>query len=269
MLQKSYTVDFFTKKVKTNEGEVPQYYVENNHPAIIEPELFDLVQSEIQRRGKGSSRYSGVTIFSSKVQCAECGGWYGSKVWHSNDKYRRGIYQCNNKFRHKTGCSTSHLTEFEIKDYFVKAVNQLIMEKAEILDNLQLIRTTLCDKADLIKQKEALEEEINVTVEMTQNIVAENARMAQNQDEYNKKYSSLVERYNKLKEEYDSICSTISDKDAKYEQIDRFIKVLKGQQELITEFDESLWSSLTEKIVVKSKEEVTVVFKDGTEITVE
>ena len=148
-----------------------------------------------------------MTIFSSKVQCAECGGWYGSKVWHSNDKYRRGIYQCNNKFRHKTGCSTPHLTEFEIKDYFVKAVNQLIMEKAEILDNLQLIRTTLCDKADLIKQKEALEEKINVTVEMTQNIVAENARMAQNQDEYNKKYSSLVERYNKLKEEYDSICS--------------------------------------------------------------
>ena len=206
-MEKSYTVDFLTKKVKTNEGKVPQYYVENNHPAIIEPELFDLVQSEIQRRGKGSSRYSGVTIFSS----------YGSKVWHSNDKYRRGIYQCNNKFRHKTGCSTPHLTEFEIKDYFVKAVNQLIMEKAEILDNLQLIRTTLCDKADLIKQKEALEEKINVTVEMTQNIVAENARMAQNQDEYNKKYSSLVERYNKLKEEYDSICSTISDKDAKYE----------------------------------------------------
>ena len=143
------------------------------------------------------------------------------------------------------------------------------MEKAEILDNLQLIRTTLCDKADLIKQKEELEEEINVTVEMIQNIVAENARVAQNQDEYNKRYNSLVERYNKLKEEYDEVCTTISDKDAKYEQMGRFIKVLKGQQELITEFDESLWSSLTEKIVVKSKEEVTVVFKDGTEITVE
>lgn len=49
----------------------------------------------------------------------------------------------------------------------------------------------------------------------------------------------------------------------------RFILVLKGQKELITEFDESLWSGLTEKIVVKSKEEVKVVFKDGTEITVE
>ncbi len=268
LLQKSFTVDFLTKKTKTNEGEVPQYYVENNHPAIIEPELFDLVQSEIQRRGKGSSRYSGVTIFSSKVQCAECGGWYGSKVWHSNDKYRRVIYQCNNKFRHKTGCSTPHLTEFEIKDYFVKAVNRLITEKAEILDNLQMIRTTLCDKSDLIKKKESLEEEINVTVEMTQNLVAENARKVQNQDDYNKRYNSLVERYEKQKAEYDDTCIAISEKDAKYEQMGRFIKVLKGQTGLITEFDESLWGSLAEKIVVKSKEEVTVVFKDGTEITI-
>ena len=48
----------------------------------------------------------------------------------------------------------------------------------------------------------------------------------------------------------------------------RFITVLKGQTELVTEFDESLWSSLAEKIVIKSKEEVTVVFKDGTEITI-
>lgn len=34
LLQKSYTVDFLTKKKKVNEGEIPQYYVKNNHPAI-------------------------------------------------------------------------------------------------------------------------------------------------------------------------------------------------------------------------------------------
>lgn len=39
LLQKSFTVDFLTKKTKINGGEVPQYYVENNHPAIIEPWL--------------------------------------------------------------------------------------------------------------------------------------------------------------------------------------------------------------------------------------
>ena len=78
-----------------------------------------------------------------------------------------------------------------------------------------------------------------------------------------------MERYNKLKEEYDEVCTTISDKDAKYEQMGRFIKVLKGQDELITEFDESLWSSLAEKILVKAKDDVMVVFKDCTEIKAE
>lgn len=35
LLQKTYTVDFLTKKRVKNDGQVPQYYVENNHPAII------------------------------------------------------------------------------------------------------------------------------------------------------------------------------------------------------------------------------------------
>ena len=35
VLQKTFCTDFLTKKFKANEGEVPQYYVENSHPAII------------------------------------------------------------------------------------------------------------------------------------------------------------------------------------------------------------------------------------------
>lgn len=50
LLQKKFTVDFLTKKSKVNEGEVPQYYVANRRPAIIEPEVFDLVQYELKQR---------------------------------------------------------------------------------------------------------------------------------------------------------------------------------------------------------------------------
>lgn len=39
LLQKTYTVDFLTKKRVSNNGIVPQYYVENSHPAIIPREL--------------------------------------------------------------------------------------------------------------------------------------------------------------------------------------------------------------------------------------
>ena len=61
LLQKTFTVDFLTKKHKVNEGEVPQYYVEANHEAIIPPEEFEQVQAEVARRNK-IGKSSGVAI---------------------------------------------------------------------------------------------------------------------------------------------------------------------------------------------------------------
>lgn len=90
-----------------NTGQVPSYFVEQSHPAIIDPVTFEMVQSEAARRKREGGRYSGVSIFSGKIKCGECGGFFGAKVWHSTDKYRRGIYRCNNKYDgHK--CQTPH-----------------------------------------------------------------------------------------------------------------------------------------------------------------
>lgn len=69
LLQKRFTTDFLTKKMKVNEGEVPQYYVENSYPAIISPEEFDAVQTEFQRRKSLGRRYSG-RVFSPPELCA-------------------------------------------------------------------------------------------------------------------------------------------------------------------------------------------------------
>ena len=63
LLQKTYTVDFLTKKKKNNEGEIPQYYVENNHEPIIDKEIFDMVQRELARRESGKNRHSGVPAY--------------------------------------------------------------------------------------------------------------------------------------------------------------------------------------------------------------
>ena len=119
LLQKSYTVDFLTKKKKTNEGEIPQYYVEGNHEAIISPDVFEQVQRELERRKQGKGRHSGVHLFSGKIKCGQCGEWYGSKVCHSNSNYRRVIWQCNHKFDGDEKCTTPHLTEEDIKTMFV------------------------------------------------------------------------------------------------------------------------------------------------------
>jgi site-specific DNA recombinase len=76
MLQKSFTVDFLTKKKKINEGEIPQYYVEKSHAAIITPEVFDLVQHELKKRKNVKGYKTGGGCFPGKIGCGECGSFY-------------------------------------------------------------------------------------------------------------------------------------------------------------------------------------------------
>ena len=263
LLQKKITVDFLTKETKKNEGEVPQYYVEHNHEAIISPQVFDWVQEEIKRRRKGKKRYSGVSIFSSKIKCGQCGGWYGAKVWHSTDKYRRTIYRCNDKF--KRHCQTPHLTEDDIKEAFVRAANRLIENKAEIIDNVTLLKERLTDTEALEEERDKLSTDLNLLADKIQQLIAENARVAQNQDDYDRNYNELVSRYEAAKTQYDKTCEAIQYRKARSRQMDSFIKELRNQ-DLIKEFDARLWGSLVDFITVYSKDDIRVTFKDGTEI---
>ena len=73
LLQKSFTVDFLTKTMKPNRGELPSYYVKESHPPIISADEFDMVQAEIERRSRQGRGYSGNSIFSSKLFCGDCG----------------------------------------------------------------------------------------------------------------------------------------------------------------------------------------------------
>ena len=99
ILQKRFTTDYLTKKRKKNEGELPQYKVEGSHHAIIPEETWEHVQLEIERRSRIGTRYSSAGALSSRLVCADCGGFYGSKIWHSNSKNRSVIWRCNNKYR--------------------------------------------------------------------------------------------------------------------------------------------------------------------------
>ena len=84
LLQKTFTTDFLTKKKKINEGEIPQYYVEDSHPAIVSKEVYSLVQQEFEKRKNSKNYMTTSSCFSGKIFCGNCGGLYGSKVeWYN------------------------------------------------------------------------------------------------------------------------------------------------------------------------------------------
>ena len=98
ILQKTYKRDFLSRRVANN-GEVRKYLVENGYEAIITPEQFEIAQHELEARRKENRQHSSKSIFTSKLVCGDCGCFFGSKVWHSTDKYRSVVWQYNNKAR--------------------------------------------------------------------------------------------------------------------------------------------------------------------------
>ena len=268
LLQKVYTVDFLSKKKKVNEGEVPQYYVENNHQAIISPSVFEEVQHQMAARHSGKSRAGSAGVFSSRIKCADCGGWYGSKVWHSNSKYRKTIWQCNHKFDGREKCGTPHLDEETIKSLFLKAANAIFEERDAVREDYDAIKDTLFGTADLEAERQSLQDEMNVAAELIKQCVAENARTALEQTEYQKKYSGLAERFNKAKERLSEVGQAITERQAKRERTGRFVSRLEKLDGPLTAFREDDWYSLVDYATVYNREDIRFTFKNGMEIKV-
>jgi hypothetical protein len=262
----TFTTDYLTKKKKINEGEIPQYYIENAHEPIVNPAVFEMVQQELEKRKTGTNRHSGMGIFASRLKCGECGTWYGAKVWHSNSKYRRTIFQCNGKFKNAKKCNTPHLYEEEIKNLYISAVNKLLTDKKEIISNLTAIRKEIFDTAPLETERAELQSELVVVTELIQKHINENARSAIDQITYLTSYNALAERFENIKNRLDAVITTISDKKARAALMTAFITELKKQEGLITEFDERLWYCLLEYATIYCEDDVRFTFKNGTEI---
>ncbi len=137
-LQKSFTINYLTKKVKKNEGELPQYYVREDHETIISPWLFDYVQERMKEREyEGDQRYSGVTMLTSKLVCGKCGGKFTPRPWHSNDKYRMIMWQCRNHWRKPLPCKTHNVAD--------KALHYVIHDAARTLAFRRKLTNVLTD----------------------------------------------------------------------------------------------------------------------------
>ena len=268
LLQKTYTVDYLTKKTKVNKGEIPQYYVEGDHEAIIDPVIFDRVQIELEKRRSGKNRHSGVHDFSGKIKCGECGSWYGSKVWHSTDAYRKVIWRCNHKYNGGEKCSTPHLTDDEIKTAFVSAANKALADKAVVIETFRLIQDSVLDISALEKEQNELTEELSIVTGLIQDGIYKNAHVAQNQSDYNREYETLTSRYNTAKSRLDEVESEIHDKNSRRKSIEHYLSLLEEQQDAITEFDTRLWHDMVNFVTVNSKDDIRFTMNDGTEIRV-
>ena len=266
--QKKFTVDFLEKKMKPNEGEVPQYYVTGSHPAIIEPDEWEQVQAEFARRKTLGKAYSGKSVLSAKLVCEDCGAFFGPKVWHSTDQYRRTIWQCNGKFANEEHCHTPALDTETIQRLFIKAYNLMMQDRVQIIKEIEAWRQELMDFGTLDADIERQLEETQVVAELVKVAVKENASTAQSQEAYLKKYEALTERYEKAAAELERLQSLRTARSQQDKKMVLYIRTLKKQPEVMHDWNDTIWTVMIEKAIVHRNGEITFVFANGTEIKV-
>ena len=267
LLQKTFCTDFLTKKMKVNEGEVPQYYVKNSHPAIIEPEVFDMAQDELARRKQAGRSHHGTSCFAGKLVCGCCGGLYGSKVWHSTDKYRRVIWQCNGKFKGKDKCDTPHLTEEAIQRKFLAAFNELLAGRDFIIEDTKELLARLTDTFNLEEEATRLRNEMSGISQSVRALIDRNARGGIDQSDYECEYLTMTERFTEMENRLKGIEAECDRRKMQRSVLINFLRSLKHAAAPISDFSPRLWNALVEKATVNADGSVIFTFRNGGEIT--
>ncbi len=226
--------------------------------------MWKLVQIEMERRDNLGAKYSSSDIFSSKLICGDCGGFYGKKKWHSNTKYERSIYQCNNKFdKNKDICQTPHLRKDEIKEKFIEAYNITMKDKNRIKNDLKEVINLLTDTTEIEKEINKINEELAVVVELATKAIKENSK---SDDSNETKYQNLVDRHESLSLKLNRLTKEKNDKENKATKLKSFLSVMNKSEDKLNDWNEDIWMLMVENGTINRDKSITFKLKGALKV---
>ena len=272
LLQKTYITDPISKRVKKNNGELPMYYVENSHPAIIERRIFDRVQEEIARRaGKKKvkqtgtktelGRYSGKYALTELLYCGECGTPYRRCTWSRNGK-KKIVWRCVSRLDYgKKYCKNSPSVE---ESRLHNAITAAITKKANseeiniggIMDHIESFGSRR--DSDGIIQRQRQIAEIEKVIDDLARLNSDEAQSG----ELDYKFSELYAELYSVKDELEEMQSGASALDG--DMLNEMREVVTGLKNHPVEYDDKVVRQLIDCIRVMSADTIKICFKDGT-----
>ena len=280
LLQKTYTVDFLTKKKVLNKGIVPRYYIENDHEPIITKELFHRVQEEKAGRsglyrpasrkkdaGK-KSRYSSKYALSDLPVCAECGQPYRRQVW-SKYGQKHAVWRCDNRLKYGSKrCKHSPtLKEETLHEAIMAAIGSVVEDQGEFVqafrENVIGVIGNYSGKTDLTEydtQIEALQKELLVLIERS-------AGALTSDEEFDQQYHIITDKIKELKSQKAKALKERRLSES-YEQRLRDMEQYTGKAgSLKREFDDELVRMLLKTVRVINENKPEIQFQSGIVMT--
>lgn len=277
LMQKTYVLDCISKKTVKNNGELPMYLVENNHPAIISREKSYAVQEEMARRRTlrspstknkqtGAGHYSGKHALTERLICGECGTRYRRYTWvRSGKKY--GVWRCVNRIDNGTRYCHNSPTMWEItlQEAILNALNSAMAEKTPMVeyimdaaeDEFYTVSDSGMSLEDIKQRLEKLEEEFSGLLEKAAD---------EGMESYTNCFREITEEVGKLKERRDRLADQIRKDGVATRQLERTRMVLSQDavQPDIREWKEETIRQLVHTVKVISKDLIRVYLTNGT-----
>lgn len=276
LLQKTYTVDFLTKKKVMNRGIVPQYYIEDDHDAIIPKELFYRVQEEKARRASiyrpGAKKkddpikgkYSSKFVLSDIMICAECGQPYRRQVW-SKYGVKKPVWRCDSRLKHGTKkCRHSPtLVEKTLHEAVMEAINSVVEDTGEFVEAFRenVIRIIGSYSAD--KEPTEYDGQIDSLQKRMMTLIEESAKLENADEEFDRQYREIADQIKELKKKKSKRIREIQlakSYEQRAQDVDGYIKKTGS---LKRQFDDDLVRRLIQSIKVINENKIEIQFKSG------
>ena len=278
LLGKTYVEDCISKKVKVNAGERPQYYVENNHPAIIDAATFSRVQEELARRASKrkvkqtgttteQGKYCGKYALTELLICGECGTPYRRCTWTVGGK-KRIVWRCINRLDYgKKYCHHSPtMEEAPLQNAIMDAVLRTAQIDLNVLQTLkQHIQLGLGAGAEEDKSVEIQIRIAQIDQEF-KNLL--NSVTAQNQQELltDPRITDLMTEKRQLEKELAEYVAAEQHRQNTASRLDNIFTILDGMKNHPLAYDDAVIRQILQCVIVESKEKIKVVFIGGMEV---
>ena len=275
LLQKTFISDIFSRQSKKNQGELPQYYVHDCHPAIIDRETFQKVQEELARRGslrKRSSKakteqgkYSGKHALSELLICSECGSPYRRQVYvvKGQNAY---VWRCLNRLENgKRICKQAPTyREADLHTAIVAAMNSLTphMAAGNVLRESVILALAAKEPTETLP---SVESQIRGVEEKQRELLRLAAHPGAG-EEYDEELGRLHKEKNRLMSIREELLHSQKGQSEFDRRMDRISDALTQMGGNITEYDDVRVRQLVSHIKAMDKNTLLVCFKDGTEV---
>ena len=262
LLQKTFTVDFLTKKRVKNEGHVPQYYVENSHEAIIPKELFLQAQEELHRRSniytgadKNKRIYSSKYALSTITFCGDCGDIYRRVYWNIHGR-KEFVWRCVTRIEQGPEvCKNRTVKEAELYDAVMTAINRLLAGGDNMIRILEEnIHAIIGDTTEYKIS------EINTMLEEKQKELISLANKG-------KDFESLADEIEELREKRQTFLVEDASLSGENERINELIEFVRNNKYRTLRYDDTLVRKIIQNVTVYD-DHFVVCFKSGIEIGV-